>query len=210
VRFQDHEFVLADIPGLIEGAADGRGLGHRFLRHIERARVLVIFLDLAPIDGRSPEEQERILLHELEQYRPELLTRPRLVVGGKADIATEEWDGLRISPVTRLNLDEFLGRLGTLVTEARQSEPEPQGFVILRPAEEGYSVVRDTDGAWRVKGRTAERVVAMSDLTNEEAIAYVQDRLRKMGVERALARAGAREGDTVRIGTVELEYQEGL
>jgi GTPase len=81
---------------------------------------------------------------------------------------------------------------------------------VLRPVEEGFSVVRDNDGAWRVTGKSAERVVAMADLTNEEAVAYVQDRFRRMGVERALARAGAREGDTVRVGPVELEYVEGI
>lgn len=210
VRFRDHEFVLADIPGVIEGAAEGRGLGHRFLRHVERARVLVILLDLAPLDGRGPAEQERILLAELEQYRPELLERPRLVVGGKADIATESFDGLRISPVTHRNLDAFLGELGTMVDEARRHEPVAETFAVLRPAEEGFSVGRDDDGSFRIRGRNAERVVAMADLTNDEAVAYVQDRLRKMGVEKALARAGAREGDTVRIGPVELEYQEGL
>jgi GTP-binding protein len=213
VRFHDHEFVLADIPGLVEGAAEGRGLGHTFLRHVERARVLVLLLDLASVDGRSPEEQERILLAELDGYQPELLTRPRLVVGSKADVATSalhDPDGVTISAVTRQRLDVFLGRLGTLVDEARAAEPEPEPFVVLRPAEEGFSVVRDDDGAWRVTGRSAERVVAMADLTNEEAIEYVQVRLRRMGVERALARAGASEGDTVRVGNVELEYQEGL
>src|SRR5690349_14728265 len=86
VRFRDHEYVLADIPGLIEGAAEGRGLGHEFLRHVERARVLVLLLDLAPVDERSPEDQARILLDELGRYRPDLLERPRLVVGSKADV----------------------------------------------------------------------------------------------------------------------------
>jgi GTP-binding protein len=212
VRFHDHEFVLADIPGLVEGAAEGRGLGHTFLRHVERARVLVLLLDLASVDGRPPEEQERILLAELEGYQPELLTRPRLVVGSKADVATSalhDADAVTISAVTRQGLDGFLGRLATLVDEARAAEPEPEPFVVLRPAEEGFSVVRDDDGAWRVTGRSAERVVAMADLTNEEAIEYVQVRLRRLGVERALARAGAAEGDTVRVGDVELEYQEG-
>ena len=83
----DGEFVVADIPGLIEGASEGQGLGLQFLRHIERARVLCLLLDLASIDGTTPEEQERVLLHELESYRPELLERPRLVVGTKADVA---------------------------------------------------------------------------------------------------------------------------
>jgi GTP-binding protein len=215
VRFRDHEYVVADIPGLIEGAAEGRGLGHEFLRHVERARVLVLLVDLAPVDERPPAEQARILLDELGRYRPDLLDRPRLVVGTKADVATMpfEFDGadaMTISAVTRQGLDELLGRLGTLVGEARAAEPEPEPFVLLKPAEEGFQVVRDDDGAWRVSGRSAERVVAMADLTNIEAMEYVQHRLRTMGVERALARAGAREGDVVRIGPVELDYVEGI
>jgi GTP-binding protein len=212
VRFRDHEYVVADIPGLIEGAAEGRGLGHEFLRHVERARVLVLLLDLAPMDERTPEEQERILLDELGRYRPDLLERPRLVVATKADVATQPvpGDALPISAVTRQGLDELLGRLGTLVGSARDTEPDVEPFVVLRPAEEGFSVLRDDDGAWRVSGRGAERVVAMADLTNIEAMEYVQHRLRTMGVERALARAGAREGDIVRIGPVELDYVEGI
>ena len=214
VRFRDHELVLADIPGLVEGAADGRGLGHQFLRHVERARVLVLLLDLAATDGRSPAEQEEILLGELGRYRPELLERPRLVVGSKADVATTTLDGgdtLTLSAVTREGLDPFLGRLGSLVDQARESgETEHEPFVVLRPSEEGFAVRRDEDGAWLVSGRSVERVVAMTDLTNEEAVAYVQGRLRRMGVERALARVGARGGDVVRIGAVELEYTEGL
>ncbi|MGH8985931.1 MAG: GTPase ObgE [Acidimicrobiia bacterium] len=210
VRFHEHEFVLADIPGLIEGAADGKGLGHRFLRHVERARVLVVLLDLASMEERTPEEQERVLLGELGRYRPDLLERPRLVVGTKVDVATSEFDGLRISAVTRAGLDVFLGTLGNMIGEARASEPVPEPFVVHRPSEQGFSVARDDDGAWRVRGQAAERVVAMADLTNVEAIAYVQDRFRRMGVERALARAGAREGDLVRVGPVELEYVEAL
>lgn len=210
VRFHEHEFVLADIPGLIEGAAEGKGLGHRFLRHVERARVLVVLLDLASMEGRTPDEQERVLVGELERYRPDLLERPRLVVGTKADVATSEFDGLRMSAVTRAGIDVFLGTLGNMIGEARASEPVPEPFVVHRPSEQGFSVGRDDDGAWRVHGQAAERVVAMADLTNAEAIAYVQDRFKRMGVERALARAGAREGDLVRVGPVELEYAEGL
>ena len=214
VRFRDHEFVLADIPGLVEGAAEGRGLGHQFLRHVERARVLVLLLDLARIDAddesEDPVTQERVLLEELGRYRPELLDRPRLVIGSKADVALFDFDGIRVSAVTHQGVDELLGALGAMVAEARAAEPEPEPFVVLRPVEEGFSVARDDDGAWRVSGRTAERVVAMADLTNQEAVAYVQDRFRRMGVERALARAGAREGDTVRVGPVELEYVEGI
>jgi len=210
VRFGEHEFVLADIPGLIEGAAEGRGLGHTFLRHVERARVLVLLLDLASADERDPEEQEMILLDELRRYRPELLERPRLVIGSKVDVATVDFAGERLSAVTREGLDRFLGTLATMIEQARNEEPESEGFVVLRPQETGFSIVRDDDGAFRVTGRSAERVVAMADHPNLEALAYVHERFRRMGVERALARAGAHEGDTVRIGPVELEYVEAF
>src|SRR5262245_22889359 len=147
VRFRDHEFVLADIPGLVEGAAEGRGLGHRFLRHVERARALVLLLDLADVQGRAPEEQEAVLLAGLGRYRPELLERPRLVVASKADVATAPVPeyALAVSSVTRAGLDELLGRIGTLVAGAREQEPEGEGFVVLRPTERGFSVVRDDD-----------------------------------------------------------------
>jgi GTP-binding protein len=210
VRWQEHEFVLADIPGLIEGAAEGRGLGHQFLRHIERARVLVILCDLAAVDGRSPGEQELILLDELGRYRPELLERPRLVVGSKADVAPpdSEFDGLRIASVTGRGLDEFRGRLASLIEAARASEGAAEPFVVFRPEEQGFSVVREGPKEWRVRGRPAERAVALADLTNPEAIAYVQQRLQRMGVEKALVRAGAVDGDVVHIGDHELVFEE--
>jgi GTP-binding protein len=208
VRWRDHEFVLADMPGLIEGAAEGRGLGHQFLRHIERARVLVVLCDLAPIDERAPDEQARVLLDELRRFRPDLLQRPRLIVGSKADVATQPFEGPVVSAVTRSGLDELVGRIAVLVDEARAAEGEPEPFVVHRPAEQGFSVVREGSHAWRVRGRPAERAVALGDVTTADAMAYVQQKLRRMGVERALARAGARDGDLVRIGPVELTYEE--
>jgi GTP-binding protein len=210
VRFDEHEQELSDIPGLVEWAPEGRGLVLWCLRLFARARVLVLLLDLASVEQRSAEEQEQVLVDELARYRPELLERPRLVVGSKADVEMVPFDGMKISAVTRAGIPQFLGTLATMVEEARAAEPVDEGFVVLRPQETGFSIVRDDDGAYRVTGRSAERVVSMADLTNPEAIAYVQERFRKMGVERALARAGAHEGDTVRIGAVELEYVEGF
>ncbi len=209
VRFHEHEFVLADIPGLIEGAAEGRGLGHRFLRHVERARALVLLIDLAPAAGPSPAEQERVLLAELGRYQPDLLERPRLVVGSKADVATEPFDGLRVSAATRTGLDEFLGRVAALVETARAEPVGVEPVVVLRPQEEGVSVAREGAGVWRIAGREAERAVAVSDINDPDALAYVQRRLQRIGVERALARAGARDGDVIRIGDTELEYEAG-
>ena len=200
------EFVVADVPGLIEGASEGRGLGHQFLRHVERARVLCVLVDLAPVHGRPPAEQEQVLLDELRRYQPELLERPRLVVGTKADVATQDWTGRRISAVTGAGLGELVGELAALVVGIRSERAIPASFVVHRPAEEGFVVERDGAG-FRVRGRPAERAVAVSDLTNAEALAYVHHRLKGLGVDRALARAGARSGDLVRIGGLTFEYE---
>ncbi len=210
------EFVMADLPGLIEGASEGHGLGHRFLRHIERARVLVYLLDLASIDGPSPAKQLEVLRSELAAYRPELLERPSVVVGSKADVLDpDDWGDeapveLAVSAATGQGLRPLLWRLAELVDRARRAEPSREGFVVHRPEPTGVQIGRDDDGAWRVVGREAERAVALSDLTDIGAIDYAQNRLRKLGVDRALRRAGVREGDEVRIGTFAFEYQEDL
>ena len=207
----DVEFVVADIPGLIEGASEGRGLGHRFLRHVERARVLLVLCDLSAelLDGLPPREQEQVLLRELGAYRPELLERPRLVVGTKADSAAPdvEWDGTRISSATGEGVQALVGRLATLVTDARAAQPVSDSYAVHRPEPEGVAVERDLDGAWVVRGRPAQRAVALNDLTNAEAFAYVQNRLERLGVFKSLARAGAASGDVVRIGGFEFEYE---
>ena len=213
VRLDDTEFVVADIPGLIDGASEGRGLGHRFLRHIERARVLVVLLDLAPADDRSPAEQERVLLHELGNYQADLLDRPRIVVGSKADVATQQFDGHRIAAVAGEGVSALVGRMAELVGRARadvEVAAAQTPVVVHRPVAEDVVVERDASGGWRVRGRKAERAVAVNDLTNAEALAYVQHRLERLGVDRALARAGAREGDLVHIASFTFEYEPPL
>jgi GTP-binding protein len=215
VRTADAEFVVADIPGLIEGAREGKGLGHQFLRHIERARVLVILCDLAPADGTSVAEQQRVLLQELEQYQPDLVERPRLVIGSRGDLVTEHDVGgldLVISSVTGEGIDELTGRMATLVTEARHAEPVEEestgpAFVLHRPGADSFDIQRDEDGSFVVGGREARRAVALSDLGDVQALAVAHGRLRRLGVDRALARAGAKSGDTVHIGDLAFEYE---
>jgi GTP-binding protein len=208
------EYVVADVPGLIEGAAEGKGLGHRFLRHIERARVLCILADLAPTAERAPAEQVAVLLAELEAYKPDLLDRERVVVGSRADLVAAGDDpaaglplDLRVSAVTGENVARLRGLLADAVRKARASLPEPTQFVVHRPGREGYRVVRD-GGGWAVEGRDAVRAVALSDLTRTDALAEVQRRLRRLGIDKALARAGAQRGETVRIGGLVFDYED--
>ncbi|HUQ40553.1 MAG TPA: GTPase ObgE [Acidimicrobiales bacterium] len=208
VRRGDAEYVVADIPGLIEGASEGKGLGHQFLRHIERARVMLVLVDLASVEERPPAEQEATLVAELGRYRPELVDRPRLVIGTKADMATLPWDGPRISAATGEGIDGLVGQLATLVADARAAlEAEPALVVTHHPAPEGVQVERDATGAWVVLGRGPLRAVAVSDITNLQALDYVQGRLKRLGVDKALARAGAREGDLVHIGGFTFTYE---
>jgi GTP-binding protein len=211
----DVNFTVADIPGLVEGAADGKGLGHRFLRHVTRARVLLVLLELEPVTGISPQEQGRVLLDELGRYRPELLDRPRFVVGSKADVVGAGSDpadmgangagplapDLLISAVTGQGVPELLGALSRLVTEARAAVPVGDGTIVIhRPLPGGIIVDKVEDGVFTVIGKGAERAVSLNDVTTDEAAAYIQDRLKRLGVDRLLARAGAKDGDLVHIG----------
>ncbi|MBU6227755.1 MAG: GTPase ObgE [Acidobacteria bacterium] len=204
------EFVVADIPGIIEGASEGRGLGHQFLRHIERARALCILVDLAPMDGMAPDEQERILLRELEAYDPALVGRPRIVVGSKVDVADPtvlaSWSGLTMSAVTRQGVRAVVGKLAQMVSQAREAIPPREATVILRPEPEGTYVERVGDNEFRILGRNAVRSVALNDITSPEALNYIDERLKKMGVGRLLSRAGAQDGDVVHIGEFSFEY----
>ncbi len=210
------EFVVADIPGLIEGASEGRGLGHRFLRHIERARVLCLMLDLASVEGVSPAKQAETLLAELGAYRPELLERPRLIVGTKADAVQPEelerlgWDGPIVSAVTGAGVRELVGRMASLVHEARSEFPEREGVVVLRPEATGAAVERIDDGEFRLVGRDVERVVALNDVTTAEALAYIDERLERLGVNRMLTRAGVADGDVIWIGEFSFEYRSDI
>ena len=208
----DTSFTVADIPGLIEGASEGRGLGHRFLRHVERARVLCVMVDLAPLDGVGPAEQEEVLLRELGQYRPELLDRPRIVVGTKADLVpndavdSDRVDAV-ISAVTRDGVRGLVGQLASMVHASRTDEPAVDGMVVLRPEPTGAVVEHTDDGEYVVVGRDVERVVALNDVTTPEALAYIDQRLERLGVLRLLARAGVADGDVVHIGEFSFEYR---
>ena len=218
------EFVMADIPGLVEGAATGKGLGDRFLRHIERARVLVVLLDLDPLAVHTPAEQLRILLGELGDYQAELLERPRIIVGSKQDLSAPggpadtpdtpapgaELCDLVLSAATGLGVQTLVDRLAVLVQQVREAAAvEATGAIVIhRPVPEGVDVQRVSPGTWRVVGRVAERAVAFSDLNDVGALDEAVKRLRRLGVDRALARAGVHDGDEVTVGNMTFIWGE--
>ena len=210
VSFDDREFVLADVPGLIEGAADGKGLGHEFLRHVERARVLVILLDPTQLQDRSYTDQLDVLERELAQHSEELARRPRIIALGKIDAIADtvehrEWAGRRqiellfVSSVAGDGLDALMHAIADQVDRTVREAPQREGYVLHRPLGEGFVVNRE-DEAWVVTGRIAERAVNLNDLTLPEAAALVATRLTRIGVDDALSAAGAVAGDDVRIG----------
>lgn len=211
----DFEMVVADIPGLIEGAAEGKGLGHQFLRHVERARVLVMLLDLASWEGVSPQDQEAALLKELGAYQPDLLERPRIMVASKGDMATEDSASHSydvISSVTGEGLPKLVGKMADAVKEVRKVEAEldTSEIVIHRPVAETIAIEKISQDQYVVHGRQALRAVRLSDLTDPAALEHAQNRLDSLGVNKALRTAGAREGDTVHIGDLSFEYEEDV
>jgi len=223
VRAGDHDFVLADVPGLIPGAAAGKGLGHRFLRHVTRSAVLVHVLDLVPLEpGRGPESDLAALEAELHAYDTELADRPAMVVANKVDLpegrarlaeaeAAAQRRGLAcfgVSAVTGEGMAGFLYALGAEVAQARAARPAGSavqpGSMAAEP-EVPIRVGREGTG-FRVHGDRPERWVAMTDLDNPQAVAYLQRRLRRAGVDDLLAEAGAAPGDEVLVGEAAFEF----
>jgi GTPase len=211
VTVDDREFVLADVPGLIEGAADGKGLGHDFLRHVERSRALVVLLDPSDLQVEPPERQYQILLSELDAHSPDLLDRPRLVALNKVDLIDDGAvdvgeEVLPISAVTGEGIDELVHRVADLVDLAVRQTPPREGYTLHRPLGIPFTIGR-VDEVWVVEGKDAERAANLSDLTVPEAADLVARRLRFIGLDDALRAAGALPGDEVRIGDLEFIFE---
>lgn len=214
-----HSYVIADIPGLIEGAHAGAGLGHEFLRHIERNRVLLFVLDAAQVDGRSVHEDYRVLRSELEAYRPELLNRPYLIVANKMDLpeAQENFKRLQelhgdkvigISAVTGQGLSELIEKTYEMLLSIPVSEHVGESRVMRKFQEEVPFVIEVIDGIYRVSGKRIENLVSMTNFDQEESLQRFQRTTERMGLDQALRAKGIRPGDTVRIKDMEFEYSE--
>ena len=214
--------TIADVPGLIEGASDGAGLGHAFLRHVERTRVLVHVVDGS---ARDPEWDHEVIRDELRAHDPALLDRPILVAFNKLDLPAaqgawpafreaREADGLDVVAIaasTGEGLDTFRARVASMLPSAHDlaEPPEPAGVVVHRidAMGDGFLVERDEDGAYRVRGKRIERIAAQTNFDVEESAERFQRDLSRLGIDAELRRAGIVAGDLVRIGGAELEWE---
>jgi GTP-binding protein len=224
VRMEEGKsFVLVDIPGLVEGASDGVGLGHRFLRHVERTRLLLHVLDISSSEGRDPYEDFVVINNELERYNPGLTSREQIIVANKMDIpgAEENLKKLRescgdtyeiypVSAVTGNGLRELMYRTASMLEEIPLTlapADEEELRIIKYEKEEPY-FVSNLDGTWEIKGPAIERMLIKTNLDNEDALKRFLLILRKMGVDKSLREKGAKDGDTVRIGKVEFDFMD--
>jgi len=223
----ERSFVVADVPGLIEGASDGAGLGHAFLRHIERSALILHVVDLSGgYEGRDPIEDIAVIDRELASHAAALAERPQIVLGNKADTpgadgqsvrvaewcATHDLPYFAVSAVTGEGIGPMLRAVaevvGQLRAEVARQQPDFDAEYVYAPEQDrGITVTRAMDGGWDVAGRDVERRVIKTDMNNEEAVSYLQRQLVRMGVEQRLLAAGARDGDTVHIGPVSFEFE---
>jgi GTPase len=229
IELDDRQVVLADIPGLIEGAAEGAGLGHEFLAHLERCRLLVHLVEVAPAEG-DPEANYRTVREELAGYGAGLHQLPELIALSKVDLLspdeaermTTEWREhfgsasagvLGVSSATGVGLDELVREIFAALPEklapARREDFEAEHRVYRPGDEEGFEVVSEGDGRFRVTGRGIELLMARHDLENPEALDYLEGRLREIGVIAELERAGFEPGDEVLVGDLEFELKPG-
>ena len=217
-------FVMADIPGIIEGASDGAGLGHDFLRHIERCRLILHLVDISGSEGRDPLEDFRAINSELSLHNPELASRPQIVVANKCDLLGDDRSALEnlrkeaqalgysffeISAAARLGVHELIdstaGHLAALppIIEFEPDYVEPE----LIPATPDDLVIEDNDGIWTIEGEWIERLLASVNFSDYESRMYFDRILHEYGVFERLENLGIREGDTVSIYELEFDYQ---
>src|SRR5690554_4060144 len=224
VRVKDgRSFVMADLPGLIEGASQGAGLGFRFLRHIERTRVIVHVIDMSAIEGRDPYEDYLTINQELEAYNPDLLSRPQIIVANKMDLPQskenlekfkEKVKDVKIVPIsayTRDNLDELLYLIADTLDTVEIKKPKldmaKEAVVEYKytPKEAPFTITKDADGENNVEGPVVKRYFEQTDFNREQHAKLFAMRIRKLGVEDELRRLGVQDGDIVRIFGYEFE-----
>ena len=216
-------FVMADLPGLIEGASEGEGLGDRFLRHIERTKVIAHVIDMSVYEGRDPYDDYQVINKELENFSEKLIQKPQIIIANKMDLdsAKENLANFKkkvkepiyeISAMNNEGLEDVLVALGDLLETVEDKplfeEDQFEGHVLYKfKKEEPYTITREDNGTWVLSGDELEKLFRMTKFTTDEGILRFTRRLRKMGVDDKLESLGAEEGDKVRILDFEFEYR---
>lgn len=215
-------FVVADLPGLIEGASNGLGLGHKFLKHVERTKIIAHVIDISGSEGRDPYEDYLVINKELQEFNPKLLEKPRIIIANKMDLpnAKENLDKLReeigdikifeIEAISNKGLEEVINYLGEMTSEIEEQElfedNNYETHVLYKFKEELPFTITKVKDVWVIKGDKVERLLKMTNFNGEEAYVQFAKKLRHMGIDDELERLGVQEGDIVRILDYEFEY----
>ncbi len=211
----NRSFVMADLPGLIEGASEGEGLGDKFLRHIERTRVIAHVIDMSGFEGRNPYDDYVLINKELEAFNKKLMEKPMIVIANKMDVegAKENLEEFKkkvdceifeVSAVSKTGLDAVVNRLAdildTIPNNPLYDDSQIESHVLYKfKKEEPFVITRDDDGTWVVSGKEVERIFKMTKFSSDEAVTRFAKKLRKMGIDDKLIEMGAETGDSVRI-----------
>lgn len=222
VKTKDNDFVVADLPGLIEGASEGVGLGHKFLKHIERTKIIAHVIDMSSEEGRNPYEDYVAIRKELEAFSPKLLTKPEIIIANKMDgekakdnlIAFKKQiknqDIYEITALTGEGLDKVINKLSemtkTIDSTELFEEDKVESHVLYKFREEKpFTIVKDND-VFVIRGEEVERLFRMTNFNTEESYERFSNKLRRMGIDEELEKMGIKEGDTVRILDFEFEW----
>ena len=218
-------FVMADLPGLIEGASEGEGLGDKFLKHIERTKVIAHVIDMSASEARDPYEDYVLINKELEAFNEKLIKKPQIIIANKMDLpnAKEELESFKkkagdveiyeISAATNQGLQQVIDRLADLVDEVPNSplyeDSQIESHVLYKfKKEEPFTITRDDDGTWAIQGKEVERIFKMTKFSSDEAAYKFAKKLTRMGIDQKLEELGAKEGDQVRILDFYFDYRK--
>ena len=222
VTTKDNSFVMADLPGLIEGAADGLGLGHKFLKHVERTKIIAHVIDMAGSEGRNPLEDYEVIRKELGEFSQKLLEKKEIIIANKMDLPNAE-ENLKafkkkvdreiyeISAINNQNLDMLVNGLSKLVKETKEEalyeEDVQESHVLYKfKVEKPFTIVKENDHTFLIKGEKVEKIFKMINFNTEEAINRFAKKLRSMGVDDELEKMGVQEGDIIKILDYEFEF----
>ena len=222
VQTKDNSFVIADLPGLIEGASEGVGLGHKFLKHIERTKIIAHVIDMSASEGRDPYDDYQVIRKELEEFSPKLLNKQEIIIANKMDLPESKENLVKfkqkiakevyeISALNNQNLDKLINALSELVKNTKEEmlydEDIQEKHVLYKfKQEKPFTIIKENEHTFIIKGEKVEKIFKMMNFNTEEAISRFAKKLRNMGVDEELEKMNVKEGDIIKVLDYEFEY----